>query len=377
MGKPSAEQGDWLAAKLLAWHGRHGRKGLPWQRDPSPYRVWVSEIMLQQTQVQAVIPYFERFMARFPDVQALAEAELDEVLHLWSGLGYYARARNLHKAAGLIAAGGSFPTTQAGLQALPGVGRSTAGAILAFSMGQPAPILDGNVKRVLARFHAVDGAPNAPQTLRTLWTHAEAHTPPADAAAYAQAVMDLGATLCTRRAPRCPACPLAERCAALAAGRVLEIPPSRKRAAKPVRKARLYLISAPTGACLLERRPNFGVWGGLWSPPQRDLNCSPEAVCADFGIRAASVCEHRAAPAFRHSFTHFHLDIEPHYLRLAEQPAVVGDGGELLWYDPAQPPAIGLSAPAEALIASLPAVFPQLGNRPLPSASDGCGQFFG
>lgn len=352
------ERPDWLAAKLLAWHERHGRKGLPWQRDPSPYRVWVSEIMLQQTQVQAVIPYFERFMARFPDVRALAEAELDEVLHLWSGLGYYARARNLHKAAGLVAAAGSLPTTQAGLQALPGIGRSTAGAILALSMGRPAAILDGNAKRVLARFHAVEGAPNAPRTLRTLWGHAEAHTPKTRTAAYTQAIMDLGATLCTRHAPGCPVCPLAQRCAALAAGRVAEIPPTAKRGAKPVRRVRMYLISTPAGACLLERRSNFGVWGGLWSPPQRDASCSPEAVCADFGIRAAAVAEHREAPAFRHSFTHFHLDIEPHYLRLAEQPAAVGEGGGLLWYDPAQPPAIGLSAPAEALLASLPDVFP-------------------
>ena len=353
-----AEPPDWLAAKLLAWHERHGRKDLPWQRNPSPYRVWVSEIMLQQTQVQAVIPYFERFMARFPEVQALAEAELDEVLHLWSGLGYYARARNLHKAAGLVTAAGSFPTTQAGLEALPGIGRSTAGAILAFSMGQPAPILDGNVKRVLARFHAVDGAPNAPTTLRTLWRHAEAHTPQTCAAAYTQAIMDLGATLCTRRAPDCPACPLAERCAALAAGRVAEIPSTAKRSAKLVREARMYLIIAPTGVCLLERRPNFGVWGGLWSPPQREPSCSPQAACADFGIRAAAIAEHRTAPVFRHSFTHFHLDIEPHYLRLAEQPNGVGDGGGILWYDPADPPAVGLSAPAEALLASLPAVSP-------------------
>ena len=353
------EPPDWLAAKLVAWHGRHGRRNLPWQRNPSPYRVWVSEIMLQQTRVQAVIPYFERFMARFPDVRSLAEAQLDEVLHLWSGLGYYARARNLHKAAGLVAAaGGSFPTSQAGLEALPGVGRSTAGAILAFSMGRPAAILDGNVKRVLARFHGVDGAPGAPETLRILWDHAEAHRPETHTAAYAQAVMDLGATLCTRHAPGCQLCPLAERCAALAAGRVAEIPPSRKRKAKPVRKTRMYLISAPTGACLLERRPNFGVWGGLWSPPQRDPSCSPEAVCADFGIRAAAISEHRVAPAFRHSFTHFHLDIEPHYLRLVERPALIRDGGGLLWYDPAQPPAVGLSAPAESLLASLLEVFP-------------------
>ena len=170
--------------------------------------------------------------------------------------------------------------------------------------------------------------------------------------------MDLGATLCTRHAPDCPVCPLAERCAALAAGRVAEIPPSRKRGAKPVRNVRMYLISVPTGACLLERRPNFGVWGGLWSPPQRDPSCPPEAVCADFGIRAAAISEHRTAPIFRHSFTHFHLDIEPHYLRLAERPAVVRDGDGALWYDPAHPPAVGLSAAAETLIASLREVFP-------------------
>ncbi len=349
---------DWFAGKLLAWFDRHGRKGLPWQRNPNAYRVWVSEIMLQQTQVQAVIPYFERFMARFPDVQALAAAQLDEVLHLWSGLGYYARARNLHRTAKLIAAaGGAFPTSQAGLEALPGVGRSTAGAILALAMDQPTAILDGNAKRVLARFHGVDGPSNAAATLRTLWAHAEAHTPQTRAAAYTQAIMDLGATLCTRRGPGCSACPLAERCMALAANRVAEIPSRPQRGAKPVRKARMYVISAPPGACLLERRPNFGVWGGLWSPPQRNADCSWEAVCAEFGIRAATVAERRTAPAFRHSFTHFHLDIEPHYLRLAEQPTAIGDGDRFIWYNLDRPQPVGLSVPAGALLASLKEVF--------------------
>ena len=173
----------WLAAQLLPWFGQHGRKDLPWQRNPTPYRVWISEIMLQQTQVQAVIPYFCRFMARFPDVQALAKAQLDEVLHLWSGLGYYARARNLHRAAKLVQAnGGAFPDTLEGLQALPGIGRSTAGAILALAYGQPAAILDGNVKRVLARFHGIADPLTAPATTRSLWAKAEAHTPSSGAA---------------------------------------------------------------------------------------------------------------------------------------------------------------------------------------------------
>ncbi len=349
---------DWLAARLLAWFDECGRKALPWQRDATPYRVWVSEIMLQQTQVRTVIPYFERFVARFPDVQALAAAELDEVLHLWSGLGYYARARNLHRTAITVAkSGGEFPRSAASLEALPGIGRSTAGAISALAMGQRAAILDGNVKRVLARFHGVSGPLADTATRRELWSHAEAHTPAQRTAPYTQAIMDLGALVCTRRAPQCPSCPLAERCVALAAQRVDELPQGKRSKAKPARRARLYVITAPNRACLLERRPDRGIWGGLWSPPQRQPECSVESVCAEFGIPHSTIVMHRVAPIFRHSFTHFHLDIEPHYLRLKRQPAQVRDGSGLMWHAPDGSAPIGLSAPAARLLAGLKEVF--------------------
>ena len=349
---------DWLAGRLLAWFDQFGRKALPWQQDATPYRVWVSEIMLQQTQVRTVIPYFERFMARFPNVQALAAAELDEVLHLWSGLGYYARARNLHRTAIAVAEfGGEFPTEATSLEALPGIGRSTAGAIRALAMGQRAAILDGNVKRVLARFHGVSGPLASTATLRELWHHAETHTPAQRTAAYTQAIMDLGAMVCLRRAPQCPSCPLAERCVALATQRVDEIPQGKPTKAKPVRRARLYVITAPNRACLLERRPDRGIWGGLWSPPQRPPKRSPEAVCAEFGISPSTILDHRTAPVFRHSFTHFHLDIEPHYLRIKAQPTQLADGGGLMWYVPEGTAPVGLSAPATRLLASLDEVF--------------------
>ncbi len=349
---------DWLAGKLLAWFDECGRKALPWQHNATPYRVWVSEIMLQQTQVQTVIPYFERFMARFPDVQALAAAELDEVLHLWSGLGYYARARNLHKTATLVAnSGGEFPTEAASLEALPGIGRSTAGAIRALAMGQSAAILDGNVKRVLARFHGISTPLASTATLRELWGHAEAHTPAQRTASYTQAIMDLGALVCVRRAPRCPSCPLAERCAALATQQVDEIPRGKPSKAKPVRRARLYVIIAPNRACLLQRRPDQGIWGGLWSPPQRPPERSVEAVCAEFGIAPSAILEHRTTPIFRHTFSHFHLDIEPHYLLIKRQPRQVAEGSGLMWYTPEGPAPVGLSAPAAKLLASLDRVF--------------------
>lgn len=350
----AADPDGWLAAQLLAWFRRHGRKDLPWQRNPTPYRVWISEIMLQQTQVQAVIPYFDRFMARFPDVRTLAQAQLDEVLHLWSGLGYYARARNLHKTARLVQAnGGAFPDTLDGLQALPGIGRSTAGAILALAYGQPATILDGNVKRVLARFHAIADPLAAPATMRNLWARAEAHRPSSDAAEYVQAIMDLGATLCTKQAPQCPICPLRTRCAALAGGRVAEIPVRGKTKVKPVRQVRMYVISTPAGACLLERRPEQGIWGGLWTPPQRALDRTAAAVCREFGIPANAIVAQETAPPFRHSFTHFHLDIEPCYVRLNRRPLAVRDDDAVIWRPADATTPIGLSAPAAKLIASL------------------------
>ncbi|MEJ2095511.1 MAG: A/G-specific adenine glycosylase, partial [Gammaproteobacteria bacterium] len=229
---------DKLARKLLAWFENHGRHDLPWQENPTPYRVWVSEIMLQQTQVKTVIPYYQRFMTRFPDVACLARAGQDEVLHVWTGLGYYARARNLHRAAKEITQShhGHFPETLVGLMALPGIGRSTAGAILSLAMGQRAVILDGNVKRVLARYHAVSGWPGKVAVQNQLWALADDHTPAKRVTEYTQAIMDLGATICIRRDPRCESCPLKDSCLACAQGKPNDYPSSRAAKSKPVRR---------------------------------------------------------------------------------------------------------------------------------------------
>jgi A/G-specific adenine glycosylase len=356
---------DWFARRLLEWFDVHGRKDLPWQRDLAPYRVWVAEIMLQQTQVATVIPYYERFMLRFPDVAALAAADLDEVLHHWTGLGYYARARNLHKAANVVQSvyGGRFPATIDGLAALPGIGRSTAGAIAAIAFRKRAAILDGNVKRVLARFHAVEGHPGEKQVAEQLWALADSHTPTARVADYTQAIMDLGATLCTRARPDCARCPMLERCAAYATGTATRFPAPRPRRALPVRTARMFLLIDDSGKCLLERRPPSGIWGGLWTPPERASETRPEAVCAEFGLPAPPAAAVSIAPAFRHTFTHFHLDVEPVRVRLAGVPPAVEDRPDVCWYSPAAPRAIGLSAPAAKLLAELSPAIPPDANQ--------------
>ena len=257
---------DWFATRLLAWYDHHGRRDLPWQIDINPYRVWVSEIMLQQTQVTTVVPYYERFMTSFPTIEALASASRDEVLHLWTGLGYYARARNLHKAAQRVVdeKNSVFPNSLDDLQGLPGIGRSTAAAILSISQGGRAPILDGNVKRVLARFHAVPGYPGDAGPQRLLWKHAESHTPMKRVANYTQAIMDLGATLCTRSEPRCDICPVATRCEAHQCQETDQYPGRKPKKEKPVKAARLFLFITPNEDCLLEQRPSNGIWGGLW-----------------------------------------------------------------------------------------------------------------
>ncbi len=344
---------DWFAKKLLAWHKQHGRKDLPWQQDIDPYRVWVSEIMLQQTQVATVIDYFVRFVQRFADVGSLACAPLDEVLHHWTGLGYYARARNLHKAAKLIVDAGEFPQSQDGLEALPGIGRSTAGAIRAIALQQRAAILDGNVKRVLARFHAVAGYPGISGVSKTLWQHAEAHTPAQNCAAYTQAIMDLGATLCTRRDPDCHICPLQRRCKAHATQQVERFPERKPKTVKPVRRARFFVVSLANKATLLEQKPLHGLWGGLWTPLERDPSMLVEELLEELGLHSDDVDSHYFAPQFRHTFTHFHLDIEPVYVRLSKAPSLVEDNPRLRWVSVGDNNPIGLSAPAVKLLASL------------------------
>ena len=341
-----------FARRLLAWWDVHGRKDLPWQQERTPYRVWVAEIMLQQTRVGTVVPYFERFVARFPDVETLARADLDDVLHLWSGLGYYARARNLHRAAGIVVRdrGGAFPDTVAALRALPGIGRSTAAAIVAQAYGRRAPILDGNVKRVLARRRRVAGPVSSPVTLDELWRLAESHAPRDRAADYTQAVMDLGATVCRRRRPRCGDCPVRRGCLAFAAGDPERYPEAAPRRPRRLERRKFFVLVDPDGACLLEQRPPAGIWGGLWSPPERDADATVGGFLDQAGVDAGLVDEIRAADVFRHGFTHFDLDVEPVYVRLKSRPAAVReDAGR--WIDP-NDHRLGLSTVAARLVAA-------------------------
>ena len=343
-----------LAPRLLAWFADHGRHDLPWQQDRSPYRVWVSEIMLQQTQVATVIPYYGRFMARFPDVAALAAAPLDEVLHLWSGLGYYARARNLHRAARIVrdAFGGSVPEEHAALVGLPGIGRSTAGAILALARDARHPILDGNVKRVLARWFGVDGFPGEASVAAELWDLSEAVTPRRRAADFTQAIMDLGATLCTHRNPRCDACPLAADCVARRTGRTGELPARRAPRRRPRRRV-VWLVFRRGAAVLLERRPPSGIWGGLWGFPEFATRGAAEAsAVARSGGRPPIVVE---LDPLRHVFTHFELEIAPLLVELDRRSALV-EGAAETWYKSRAPTKLGLAAPVATLVAELGAV---------------------
>ncbi len=338
-----------LPRHLLPWFDRAGRKHLPWQQDTTPYRVWVSEIMLQQTQVATVIPYYERFMARFPDVQSLAAAPLDEVLHLWTGLGYYARARNLHRAAQIIVEqhAGEMPLTLDEVQSLPGIGRSTAGAILALSRGDRHPILDGNVKRVLTRYFGVEGFPGEPRVERKLWELAEQCTPIERVGAYTQAIMDLGATVCVRSRPLCAMCPLQEHCVARIEHRQSLLPTPRPKKARPQRNAFALIAMNSSGAVLLEQRPATGLWGGLWTFPQFD---SRESLDAWLSQQKSGVTG-ELLPTYHHAFTHFDLALQPYLVRLTPSMSVQEHGH--VWYDPAQPARIGLAKPAVDLIHAL------------------------
>jgi len=343
--------------KVLRWHERHGRKDLPWQHGINPYRVWVSEIMLQQTQVKTVIPYFERFMAAFPTVQTLAAAEQDAVLHLWTGLGYYARARNLHKAAKIVCTqmDGEFPSEVDALGTLPGIGRSTAGAIRSIAFGQRAAILDGNVKRVLARYRAVPGWPGLAAVHKQLWQLAEQYTPDSRFAQYCQAMMDLGATLCTRSKPNCEQCPLVGDCEAYKLGEQQRFPGKKPARTLPVKNTVLLMIISKNQEIWLERRPNSGIWGGLWCFPELSDASAADNWCLD---RWGLTPEHTEAwPSFRHTFSHYHLDIQPLQLTLATTPESVMEAGQQLWYNSRQPAQIGLAAPVASLLE-------QLGHRP-------------
>jgi A/G-specific adenine glycosylase len=342
-----------IAPRLVAWHARRGRHDLPWQRNRSPYRVWVSEIMLQQTQVSTVIPYYERFMQRFPDVRSLADAPVDEVLHLWTGLGYYARARNLQRAAQMIrdAHRAEFPETLEAVMDLPGIGRSTAGAILALSRGARHPILDGNVKRVLARHAAIDGTPDDAATLATFWQLADLQTPHGDVAIYTQAIMDLGATVCTRSNPRCAECPLMDDCRARIEHRTAELPARKSRRAARKSKRAVMLVARRAGAVLLVQRPPSGIWGGLWCLPEFDDRAGA-ALYAERALASASLAA-VPLPDIEHSFTHFDLVITPLVADCRGVAAVAEPGA--LWYELGNPARVGLPAPIKTLLGSLPA----------------------
>ncbi|ANB18104.1 A/G-specific adenine glycosylase [Dokdonella koreensis] len=342
-----------IAPRLLAWFEHHGRHDLPWQDPRTPYRVWLSEIMLQQTQVRTVIPYFERFVAALPTLPDLAAAPLDAVLGLWSGLGYYSRARNLHRAAGLCVEhhGGDLPRDADALAALPGIGRSTAAAILAQAWGDRHAILDGNVKRVLARFHGVDGWPGSTAVQALLWRHAEAQTPDRRVADYTQAIMDLGATVCTRARPTCLTCPLAEDCVARREDRTRELPAAKPARTLPLRHTTMLIARAGDRRVLLERRPPTGVWAQLWSLPETD---DPSAAAETLRRRTGGVREAQVRlPPFEHVFSHFRLNVTPLVFDADATTAAVADAPEHGWFDAAEWATLGLPAPVRRLLEKL------------------------
>lgn len=342
-----------FAARLLTWHVAHGRHDLPWQATRTPYHVWLSEIMLQQTRVETVIPYYKRFLERFPDIDALAAAPVEDVLALWSGLGYYARARNLHKAARTIidTHNGHFPRQADEIVTLPGIGRSTAGAIAAFCFNERVAILDGNVKRVLCRVFGIEGFPGERRIETKLWALAESLLPKDNIGDYIQAQMDLGATLCTRSRPACERCPLAKNCVAHATDRVAQLPERRPKKAVPQRRVRVAVIETQ-GRVLMERRPPSGIWGGLLALPEisDDAEMATE-IAHRFGLEAEQ-CQTLAT--IRHVFTHFRLDIEP--VHCVAQPATIQAAEDNLeWLALNALDEAGLPAPVRRILEGLSA----------------------
>lgn len=348
-----------IAPRLLHWFDAHGRHDLPWQHPRCAYRVWLAEIMLQQTQVQTVLPYFERFLQHFPNLASLAQASLDEVLAQWAGLGYYSRARNLHRCAQLCVERheGELPTTFDALLALPGIGRSTAGAILAQAHGQRHAILDGNVKRVLCRYFAIEGWPGETAVQRRLWQLAEAQTPDHRLADYTQAIMDLGATVCARK-PDCASCPLQADCQARLAGITRRLPAARPRRVRPERRCSLLWMVDETGRTWLQRRPMRGIWGGLWSLPELDwLDPDRPDEAADTiaswlvrqGLQASQL---RPLPALTHEFTHFRLQLQPWFCVVNEAGVAMAEVADRGWFERPEIERRGLPAPILRLLAS-------------------------
>jgi len=345
---------DDFARRLIDWQRIHGRHDLPWQGSRDPYRIWVSEIMLQQTQVSSVIPYFQRFMSRFPDVAALAVADEDDVLGHWSGLGYYARARNLHRAARMIADvhGGVFPREAARIAELPGVGRSTAAAVAAFAFGERGAILDGNVKRVLARWLGLRGWPGDQKVQASLWREAERLLPLTDIDVYSQGLMDLGSQVCTRSKPACDACPVNADCIARQDGLAGILPEPRPRKLLPQRETGLLILVRAGGEVMLEKRPSTGIWGGLWSFPELTLDEDPSAVSdLRYGARIGTP---RQLPAVEHGFTHFRLTLRPWHAQVVALSHRASEPG-LVWLSLADAAGAAVPAPIRKLLLALQA----------------------
>jgi len=341
---------DKFQSNLLRWFDLHGRKDLPWQQPATPYRVWVSEVMLQQTQVVTVIPYFNKFLQQYPTVEKLANAPIDEVLSLWAGLGYYARARNLHKAAGLINKAGYFPNTLETLMDLPGVGQSTAGAISSIAFSKSEPILDGNVRRVLARYKAVKGWTGSSAVNKQLWALSALYTPQERGADYTQAIMDLGATLCTRSKPKCLDCPLNSACQALQNDLVNQLPTPKPRKKIPVKQSIFAILINKDNEIFLEKRASIGIWGGLWSVPEFDNEGAIEQWCT---LKSIQISKKQTLEKRRHTFSHYHLDYVPILLYVDNLINNVMEADKALWYKHRQMMNIALPAPVTQLFDEL------------------------
>ncbi|MEY3106058.1 MAG: hypothetical protein RIT35_219 [Pseudomonadota bacterium] len=332
--------------KILAWFDQNGRKDLPWQQDLSPYRVWLSETMLQQTQVTTVIPYFNAFIEQFPTIECLAKAPVDEVLHRWSGLGYYARARNLHKTAQLIVEQSYFPDTLDKLIELPGIGLSTAGAILSIAFKKSHPILDGNVKRVLSRFKGVSGWPGDSEVSKQLWAISADLTPVDRVADYTQAIMDLGATICRRSKPACNACPLNSYCKAKMTNTVSLLPTPKASKTLPIKQL-VFLLLSNNKKILLEKRPPTGIWGGLWSLPEFPNIHSVYDWCLTTNT---PIIISRTLPTQRHTFSHYRLDYTTVLIQTDNPINFVMEADHTVWYNTQQIKTLGLPAPIKLLL---------------------------
>lgn len=342
-----------FARQVITYYHAFGRKHLPWQNIHDPYKIWLSEIMLQQTQVTTVIPYFERFVKSFPTLKHLAQASDDQVMQHWSGLGYYSRARNLHKTARIIETefGGQFPQDPEVIETLPGIGRSTAGAIASFAFGQPTAILDGNVKRVLARCYAIEGWPGNGKVLKALWQRAETNTPKQETSAYNQAMMDLGAVVCTRTKPNCPDCPLSKRCLAYHSNSIEQYPGKKPKKARPS-KTVYWLISinetSDQTKVLLHKRPPSGIWGGLWALPEIEQSETPPD-------------SKQQLDAFTHKFSHYDLHVQPLIIKPTKDKALVEknchpsimEPAQADWFSQSQLSEIGLPTPVSKLLFKL------------------------